>query len=239
MKLKKPIKIILGVIIFITLPTLLLFGFAYFKYHEPLPIGTKGAKADNLATKMLIALNYEAYRNTDYIEWTFKNKRHYNWEKAKHKCDVLWKEYKVKLDFNDHSKSKAYVHGFTISGEKGKELVDQALDYFENDIFWLIAPYQVFDEGVTREFVTLPSSQKGLLVNYSENETYLWKIDSSGLPTSFQMWGNKTPIDGLEATWNDWTFVATGAKFPTFHKLLFFGFELTDLEATAPKDPKS
>ncbi|MEW4925612.1 hypothetical protein [Algibacter sp. 2305UL17-15] len=231
MKLKKPIKIILGVVVFLTLPTLLLFGFLYYKHHQDIPEGVQGKAADNLATKMLVALNYEAYQNTDYLEWTFKKRRHYKWEKTKSICEVFWKDYKIKLDLNDHSESKAYVHGFTIEGEMGEELIAKGQSYFKEDIFWLIAPFTVFDEGVTRQLVTLENNKKGLLVTYDNNASYLWHFDDSGKPKGFNMWDSKTPIDGLEASWNNWQVAETGVKLPTFHKVLFFGSEISHIKA--------
>lgn len=235
MTLKKSLKIFLGLVIFITLPSFIFLGFMYYKHHENIPNAIKGVEANKLATKMLVALNYEAYRNTNYIEWTFKNRRHYHWDRAKNNCEVIWKGYKVKLDFSTPSKTRAYVHGFTIEGEVGAELITKAYDYFENDVFWLIAPYQVFDEGVTRAIVTLKDNTKGLLVTYNSNTSYLWKLNHTGMPISFKMWDEKTPIKGLEASWNNWTTVESGAKFPTFHKILFFSMALTDIVATAPK----
>ena len=109
MKLKKTIKIILGVIIFFTLPSLLFFGFLYFKYNEDLPLGTSGPQADALANKMLTALDYNAYQTTNYLEWTFRNKHHYKWDKANNTCQVYWKYYRVDLDLKTASNNKAYV----------------------------------------------------------------------------------------------------------------------------------
>jgi len=40
-KSKKILKIVAGVIIFFTLPSILFFGFLYFKYNEDLPTGIK------------------------------------------------------------------------------------------------------------------------------------------------------------------------------------------------------
>jgi uncharacterized membrane protein affecting hemolysin expression len=64
---KRILKIIVGLIIFLTLPSLLFFGFLYFKYNEDLPEGQQGPKADALAQTMLEALNNDAYLNTDYL----------------------------------------------------------------------------------------------------------------------------------------------------------------------------
>ena len=101
MKPKRIIKLILKGVIFLTLPSLLFLGFMYYKNHQELPNGLAGKPADDLATKMLVALNFEAYVSTDYIEWTFKNKRRYKWQKTDKKCEVFWKEYKVKLIFRN------------------------------------------------------------------------------------------------------------------------------------------
>ena len=102
MKPKKIAKIIIGVIVFFTLPSLLFFGYVYLKYDEDLPIGTKGEQAEQMATKMLSALDYEAYKNTNYIEWTFKNRHHYQWKKNEETCTVHWEDYKVDLNLNEY-----------------------------------------------------------------------------------------------------------------------------------------
>lgn len=234
MNIKKIIKIIVGTIVFLTVPTLLLFGLLYLKYDEELPTGIKGEQAEILASKMLRALDYEAYKNTNYIEWTFKNRHHYKWNKSKHTCMVYWENYKVDLNFMNRTKSKAYVHNFEVGGKQSKELIDKAIQYFNNDSFWLVAPYKIFDTGTELSTVTLENGKKALLVTYTSGGTtpgdsYLWHLDANGKPTSFQMWVDILPIDGLEATWNDWTITESGAQLPTFHKLLVLGLEITDV----------
>ena len=92
MKTKRIIKIALGIVIFLTLPTLLFFGFLYFRYHEDLPIGSNPEQADVLANNMLMALDHEAYQNTNYIEWLSKKRRFYKWKKNKQTCLVYWKD---------------------------------------------------------------------------------------------------------------------------------------------------
>ncbi len=232
---KKILKIIVGAIIFLTLPTLLLFGFLYLKYNEDLPTGKKGEQAEQLATKMLNALDFEAYKNTNYIEWTFKNRHHYKWKKNKSTCMVYWENYKVNLNFKTPTESKSYVHNFEVSGEQSMELIEKATKFFNNDSFWLVAPYKVFDEGTERSVVTLENGKTALLVTYTSGgstpgDSYLWHLDDYGKPTSFQMWVDILPIDGLEATWNDWTKTESGAQLPTFHKMMVFGLEITDLK---------
>jgi len=233
-KPKKILKIIAGIVIFFTLPTLLLFGFVYFKYDEDVPQSTKGAQAEQLATKMLDALDHDAYKNTSYIEWTFKKRHHFKWNKAKNTCEVYWKDYKVALDLNSPSASQVFQNEQKIEGKEAQELIEKAQSYFNNDSFWVVAPYKVFDSGTERSVVTLEDGAEALLVTYTfggttPGDSYLWHLDDSGRPKSFQMWVDILPIGGLEASWTDWSTTDSGAHLPTFHKFLIFGIEITDL----------
>lgn len=231
---KKILKIVAGTLIFFTLPTLLLFGFLYLKYDEELPIGIQGEPAEQLASKMLNALDYEAYKNTNYLEWTFKRSHHFKWNKSENTCEVYWKAYKVNLDLNNASNSEVFQNDLKIEDDSSKNLIVKAQSYFNNDSFWLVAPYKVFDAGTTRSLVTLEDGSEGLLVTYTSGgntpgDSYLWHLDADGKPTSFQMWVDILPINGLEASWTDWTTTESGALLPTFHKFMVFGIEITDI----------
>ena len=236
MKFKKSVKIIVGLLIFFTLPSLLFFGFVFFKYNEDLPSGIQGEQADALAYKMLDALDYEAFQNTNYIEWTYK-KHHYKWQKDENTCLIYWKDFKVDINLNNPSESKAYVHKFKVDGETASELIKKAIAYFNNDSFWLVAPYKVFDQGAERRLVTLKNGDKGLLVTYisggsTPGDSYLWIFNVHGKPIKFKMWISTLPIQGLEATWNDWTTTESGAQLPTFHKILVLGLDLGNVKGT-------
>lgn len=237
MKIKKVLKIAAGIVIFLTLPSLLFFGAIYLKYNEDLPKGIQGKQADALANKMLNTLDYKAYEATNYIEWTFKRRHHYKWDKTDNTCHVYWKEFKVDLNLNDYSLSKAYVHSFKVDGEQANELTQKAIKYFNNDSFWLVAPYKVFDNGTERSLVTLENGAEALLVTYTSGgstpgDSYLWIFDHTGKPKSFKMWTSLIPIQGIEASWNHWTTTESGAQLPTFHKLLFMGLEMRDIKGT-------
>jgi len=234
-KRKKVFKIIGGLIVFFTLPTLLLFGFMYLKYDEDLPKGKQGPEADKLATKMLEALNEEAYLNTDYLEWTFKDRHHYKWYKSDKICEVYWDDFTVILDFNNTSNSKVFVLKQEYKGVEKQDYIIKAKNYFNNDSFWLVAPYKIFDASAERRLVTTEDNEKALLVTYTSGgstpgDSYLWHLDTEGKPRSYQMWVEILPINGLEATWENWVTTESGAKLPTFHKLLFLGLEMGDVK---------
>ncbi|MGA1226635.1 MAG: hypothetical protein ACO3VF_05230 [Tamlana sp.] len=236
-KSSKIFKIVTGVIIFLSLPSLLFFGFLFLKYNEDLPTGIQGKEADALAYRMLEALDYEAYKNTHYIEWSFKKRHHYKWDKKNNTCDVYWKEYKVTLNLNNLSESKAYIHSFKTESEIADCLIKKATNYFNNDSFWLVAPYKVFDEGTERRLVKTKNNKDALLVTYTNGGTtpgdsYLWLLDDNGKPYAFKIWADILPIDGLEASWSDWTTTQTGAQLPIFHNLLVLGLEIDGVKGT-------
>ena len=95
---------------------------------------------------------------------------------------------------------------------------------------------RVYDDGVKRSVVKR-DGKNSLLVTYTQGGTtpgdsYLWSFDTTGKPLKFKMWTDLLPMDGLEASWSDWTTTSTGAQLPTFHKILFFGFEINHIKTT-------
>ena len=234
-KTKRILKIIAGVIIFFTLPTLLFIGFLYVKYDEDLPEGIEGTEANQLATQMLDALNEEAYLNTDYLEWTFKGIHHYKWYKTDKSCEVSWDSITVILDLENHDNSKVFAEQEEYNGIEKHDYIHKAEAYFNNDSFWLVAPYKVFDPGTERRLVTTEDGKKSLLVTYTTGGTtpgdsYLWHFDESGKPKSYQMWVDILPIDGLEASWDNWITTESGAILPTTHKLLVLDLDMGDVK---------
>lgn len=234
-KVLRIVKFVAGVIIFFTLPTLLLFGFIYLKYNEPMPQAIVSNEADILAKKMLDALDYERYISTNYIEFTFKGRQHYKWQKSENTCEVRWSDFKVDLNLKNINKSKVFVANQAYEGLNKQKLIKKAHDYFNNDTFWLVAPYKVFDPETERKLVITEENNQALLVTYNSGGTtpgdsYLWHLDKSGMPKSYKMWVQILPIEGLEATWNNWITTSTGTKLPTSHKLLFLDLEITNLK---------
>ena len=115
------------------------------------------------------------------------------------------------------------------------ELIEKASNYFYNDSFWMFAPYKIFDKGVERKIIK--NNKNALLVTYTSGgitpgDTYLWLLNDDGKPKAFKMWTSILPINGLEASWSNWTTTESGAQLPTFHKLLFLGLEIDGIKGT-------
>ena len=193
--------------------------------HEPIPQGKPGPEAEAMAQKMLGALNVEAYQNTRFLEWSYQNgSNSYRWDKQLGICHVKWDEYKVVLNLNDVAKSKATKSNQAMNDEEKKEVVEKALSFFNNDSFWLVAPYKIFDKGTERFIVDLENGKKGLMVTYNSGgstpgDSYLWLLNDNGFPNAYKMWVSVIPIGGLEASWDDWLVADSGAFLPKTHKL--------------------
>ncbi len=235
--MKKIFRITLKALIFLALLLLLLFGIGYLVYDKKLPTGVIGTEADALAQKMLTALQINEYENTRFIEWSFLNGKHqYKWDKHKGKVDVLWSENKVILDLNNPAQSIVYRNNKKLIGPDRSSFIETAQSYFNNDSFWLAAPFKVFDKGTIRSIVTLKNNEKALLVLYTKGgstpgDSYLWKLGPNGFPKSFQMWVSIIPYGGLEATWDDWQIMESGAFLPASHQLGPFTLNMGNVRA--------
>ena len=221
--MKKIFKI-LGIFLAVLLLVAAIF---YVANNESLPEGVQGKEADDLATKMLTTLNHEAYKNTEVLEWSFRGEHFYKWNKSLHTVEISWEGNKVELHTKDTDNS------IIIESKNNADrstLIQTATDYFNNDSFWLTAPYKVFDEGVERRLVKY-NEKDALLITYTSGgstpgDSYLWILDQNGLPTSFKMWASIIPFGGMEASWNDWITTETGIKLATKHTVSIVNREL-------------
>lgn len=230
----KTILKFLGLLLLIIIIGLTAF---YFINNEKLPEGKQGKEADELANKMLSALNYEDYKSTEILEWSFRNEHHYRWIKRINTVIVKWDDKKVHLNLNNLEKSVVQNPDLTIVKNPDSKIFKQALNYFNNDSFWLVAPYKVFDSGTERRIVK-HNQKDALLVTYTSGgstpgDSYLWILDDNYKPISFKMWTKIIPIGGIEATWNHWKQTETGIQLPTQHNIPLFGLNIPMGEVTS------
>ena len=218
----------------IVLSMIALFFCMYLMYNENLPDGEQSEAADELAKKMLKAINHESYKETRFLEWTMAGRNHYKWDKFEQVVDVAWGRYVVHLNTRDPKLSTAQIDGEIIDDASKMEVIEKAVASFNNDSFWLVAPHKAFDPGTERRIVMLENGAQGLLVTYTSGgntpgDSYLWILEDSGLPRAFKLWVSIFPIGGLEATWEGWKTTESGALLPTRHSLLFLEFEMSNM----------
>ena len=181
---------VVSILIFVTLGVLV-----YLFIDKPIPNGTFGLEAEQLADEMLLVLNKPGFDSLEYIAFTYRGEHSYEWDRKANAVNVSWEDQEIYLDLNRSMDS------FNL-------LELKAYKYFINDSFWLVAPFKVRDEGVIRSTVEVEDG-RGLLVTYSSGgltpgDSYLWIVDNRGFPRAWRLWTSNIPIGGMELTWENW-----------------------------------
>ena len=177
-------------------------------------------KANELADKILEAINHKAYQNTQFIEWSFREKRFFKWDKKQHIVDVSWDSIRVNLHPNTIEKSTVYFNE-KIQQNPDEKVIQRAIDIFNNDSFWLVAPHKLYDDGVIRTIQKI-ENKIALHVKYTTGgstpgDSYTWILDENYVPKSFKMYVPSMNMIGLEATWEDWITTESGTLLPKNH----------------------
>lgn len=207
---------------------------AYMYFNEATPSGKSGEEAELLADKMLAAIGKESWDAIPYIQWSFKDTRHYVWDKHNDRAEIKWDAYSVKMNLNDQT-GIVTKNAEVIEGKEKQGALDKAWGYWCNDSFWLNAPAKIRDGGTTRSVVEMEDNTDGLLVQYSSGgvtpgDSYLWALDETGLPVYFKMWVSIIPVGGMKATWEGWQDVK-GAKISTIHDMGSASVAISNLKA--------
>jgi len=228
-KILKWLAIILGLM-------LVIFGVLFLIYNEPLPEGKKGPEAEALAQKMLQAVDKEAWDSTAVVQWSFAGMHSYLWDKERNYAQITWGDKKVLMELDEVS-GKAYKEGVEQTDKAANKLIQQAWGFWCNDSFWFNAVVKCFDPGTSRSIVKLEDGTDGLMISYDSGgvtpgDSYLWVLDENGRPKSWKMWVNIIPIGGVEATWEDWVELSTGAQVAGLHKGLL-DLKIGDIKGAA------
>ena len=227
---------VLGLLVCFVLGALLL-GALWI--HEPVPGMTPGDQGDEKASLMLQALNQPGWNEIEVIEWTFVGLRSYRWNKRNNTVVVRWGSKEVWVDLARQTGDVRSPIG--RAGDMG--LVQNAIDAFNNDSFWLAAPYKVFDPGTQRSWVTLEDGREGLMVTYSQGgstpgDTYVWLLDSENRPIGLKLWVSVIPIGGLEVSWEQYKVFPNGSRVAQSHRGLGgVNITLSNIAIEGPERP--
>ncbi len=194
-----------------------LLGLALFwVYDKPLPEGSDEAGADELARRMMAAIDDSAWQRTGAVTWTFRGAHQHLWDRQRNLARVRWDDYEVLLDLAS-KEGIARNGGQPVGVDALEPLLAKAWALWCNDAFWLNPISKLFDHGTRRQL-----SGSKLLVTYTEGgvtpgDSYLWTVGDDGLPTAWQMWTSIIPLGGIKTSWEDWITLETGAKISTRH----------------------
>jgi len=215
--------------IIITLIVLGLIGYVtYLVIDEDLPQGEKGAKAEQLADKMLSAVNESAWHEIAIVKWDFAGKHHLVWDKDRHWAKVSWENYDVFIKL-DSKEGIAFAKGKKVEREEVlNQLLEDAYAYWANDSFWLNPITKVRDAGTERRYVPQKDENlEGLLITYKSGgvtpgDSYLWLINKeTGMPEFVKMWVQIIPVGGVKFSWENWHTTSGGAKIAQTHESFF------------------
>lgn len=195
---------------------------AWYYFNQPIPESKENIEAQTMADKMLNAIGIDAWDKIPFVQWTFRQKHHYVWDKRNDFAMIKWDDIEVKMDVKSAS-GKAFKNGEELDGKEADEAIKNAWAYWCNDSFWLNAPSKIRDGGTTLSIAKLDDGTDGLMVKYNSGgvtpgDAYLWALDENGLPKYFKMWVSVIPVGGVEATWTDWK-TLDGAKISTLHEM--------------------
>lgn len=206
-------------------------------FQKPLPTGNEGIPADQLARKMMSAVNCEAWDTTNWVSWSFAGAHHYVWDKKRQLLQAEWGTTKVLLRL-DTQQGLAYKDGQEVTGKKADKALRKAWSFFCNDSFWLNPVCKAFDPGTQRTLVDLDNGEQGVAVTYTSGgvtpgDTYLWELEKSGRPKRWRMWVKIIPIGGVPTDWSDWQQIPGGAWIAGKRQLGFFNLQLDNVHAAA------
>jgi len=209
----------------------------YFFLDQPRPVGKPGPQAEKLASRLLTAVDADAWKSTGAVRWTFADRHRHLWDRERHLARVRWDDLEVLVDLNRRT-GLAWRGGTPLPPAEVDEKVDAAWNHWINDAFWLNPVVKILDPGTVRQLVPLSGGDSGLLVTYSSGgatpgDSYLWLVGPDGLPRAWKMWVSILPVGGIEASWEGWTTLATGARVATRHRIFFLTLELTDVAGAA------
>jgi hypothetical protein len=215
--MKKFIKISAFIILILTITVL---GFIDF-VNKPLAVGQQGIKAEELTDKIQAAINQKAWDTTAVISFSFRGDHHYLWDKKRNLVQVEWDNKKV-LYHTQTLEGIAYEDNIKLTDSEKKAAIKKANDYFNNDSFWLIAPFKLRDPGATRSIVMI-DNQEALMITYASGgstpgDSYVWLVDQNYVPKAWRMWVSIIPVGGLETSWEDWKTFPNNLKIATSHK---------------------
>jgi hypothetical protein len=207
----------------------------YFALDRAEPEDRTGVEADLLAQRMLDALDVAAWDTTRYLEWTFRGKHSYLWDRERNLVRFRQGGLEVLLDADDIT-GTAVSDGRRLEGQEADDAIAGAWRNFCNDGFWLYAPFKVLDGGTVRSIVTMEDGSEALKVTYMEGgvtpgDSYLWILGSDGRPIEWRMWVSIIPVGGISFRITGWEQLPTGAWLPVQHKGKLFSLRLTGVRS--------
>ena len=210
----------------------------FYLFSDPIPSTdidqATQARAEALIDQMWTALNAPAWFAAEGAEWTFPGGRHYVWHKRLGRVRVDLSETSAVYLDTTTGRGRAFEGGQALDQAIGEAHVARAIRHFNNDSFWLAAPFKVRDLGTQRSLVS-DEAGEGILVYYASGgstpgDRYLWRLNADHQPKLWQLWVQIIPVKGVSFTWEDWRRTASGALVSHMHRSKVLNVSLRDVK---------
>ena len=229
-------RIVLGLAATVLTVGVVLIGIVVL-LSKPLPKGDGGTGGEALARNVERQINKEAWERTGAVRWTFAGRNRHLWDRSRGLSRVQFGQHDVMLSL--HTKQGiALTAGQRQTSGEAQKLIEKAYAHWINDSFWLNPLVKLFDDGVSRQVVPQTDGTQSLLISYNSGgltpgDSYLWLLDGSNRPRAFRMWVSIIPLKGIEASWDGWQTLPTGAQVSTEHKIGPVTLRLTEVAGAA------
>ncbi|MFO0628536.1 MAG: hypothetical protein U0325_23385 [Polyangiales bacterium] len=246
--MKRPLRWLARIVGGLFALLLTLFAVLYVTQRHALPDGVEGEAAEALARRMNAAVNADAWARTGAVRWRTRDGARHLWDRARNLERYENDDLRVLLDLGTR-RGRAWRGGQALQGDALRGALDRAWARWANDSFWLNPVPKVFDGGVRRALARDDEGRDALRVTYTvggvtPGDRYLWILDGQGRPRAWRMWVSVLPIPGLEASWEGWITLPTGAQVSTVHRIAGLRITLDGIAAAetlaaleGPTDP--
>ena len=228
--LRKVLKILAALVAVLVLGVV---GFG-FSLRHPMPPSQPGPAAEDLARSLEKSVNPAAWQQTGAVRFTFGGRAHHVWlwDKARNFARMEGKDITVLVDAGRQT-GRAYKGGVEVKGAEAQKLVAGGWSAFCNDTFWLNPLTKLFDAGTERARADV-DGHPAVVVRYASGgvtpgDAYLWIAGDDNRPRAVRMYVHILPVKGMEASWEGWQTLATGALVATTHHFGPLTIQLTDV----------
>ncbi len=190
--------------------------------RHPLPPAEAGPAAEALADRMQAAVDTAAWARTGAVRWVFAGRTAHLWDRQRHLDLIETGDERVMIDL-DSRQGRAWRGAVELTGAEREAALAGAWAAWCNDSYWLNPVAKLRDPGTRRALARVDGADALLLSHDSGGTTpgdrYLWRVDAAGRPTAWRMWVQVLPVPGLEASWEGWIRLDTGAWVATRHAI--------------------
>lgn len=216
--MRKVLIFFIGLVVFVVAALVT----AAFILSEPKPDGKPGPEAEAFARRLVDWTKPKAWAKTGAVRWTFGGRFDHLWDRQRGYARVRWEPYEALLRLEDQT-GVVRADGLVVADDRAPKLLKTAYGRWVNDSFWLNPFPSILGDGVEHRLVETEERGPALLVTYpsgglTPGDSYLWFATDDGQPTAYKMWVSIIPIGGVEASWDDWIELTTGAKISTLHR---------------------